>query len=328
MVRLSENTRKEIYLAIQSDNFTPAELRKKYNISGVTLMNIKRAYTVESDVEEINDDSQSISSSVSRHSSVSQVSQVSRKSTPKKTKEVFQKNSYSYLPTVESPPPDALSEQPPPPPPHSFFQKPSPDDTMLFDQLMNDDSPPPPPPPRDEVYILPTKSQNTQQSERKQALICKITAYLDSFKHKLIHITNSDPQGYVANLQSQSEEELTGVLGAIRYSVSNTGISDSVMLGFSTAIQTVEKLGEYAGLKLNGLNDALLMNESAKDAVREMSIELLSEISVSPQKRLIGIVIMSAYSVHTKNSLEGTMSSVLSEKVDLADEKLQSYSDL
>ena len=71
-----------------------------------------------------------------------------------------------------------------------------------------------------------------------------------------------------------------------------------------------------------------LLHKTARDAVKEMSIEYLADYALTPARRLVGVICLTAYSVHSKNSLETNMTSILEEKVNTNDAKLEKIDDL
>lgn len=161
------------------------------------------------------------------------------------------------------------------------------------------------------------KPESQAQSESKQARITKITAYFRAFPMKVSPITAGVPvETYIQNLQAKNDEELNGILSAIRYRISNSGLSDGAHLGFIAAARGVENIGCQFGLKLQGYADSLTTNQNIRDILTEMSIEYLSEVALAPHKRLLLICGLQAYSIHTKNSTEDLLKNVLNQEVD------------
>ena len=94
------------------------------------------------------------------------------------------------------------------------------------------------------------------------------------------------------------------MLEAMRFRVHNSGLGDSTILAFAFGTNTVETVGCRYGLKLKGFSRALQQNEAARQALKELSIEMLSDRAAKPHQRLALVIITTMYAVHSKNSLE------------------------
>jgi hypothetical protein len=94
------------------------------------------------------------------------------------------------------------------------------------------------------------------------------------------------------------------MLEAMRFRVQNSGLGDTAFLAFSFGTNAVETIGCRYGLKLNGFARALQQNGSALQALKELSIEMLSDRAAKPHQRLALVIITTIYAVHSKNSLE------------------------
>ena len=70
---------------------------------------------------------------------------------------------------------------------------------------------------------------------------------------------------------------------------------------FYTGTSVVEKVACGYGLKLQGYANNLSKNESVKSCLDELSIEYISMTTLSPQKRLIFILLMAGVSTHSLN---------------------------
>ena len=156
---------------------------------------------------------------------------------------------------------------------------------------------------------------NICAGERKEALVSKIALYIETFPQKLGQLTQGkhDVNGY---LRSLNLEDLEKLLGQVRYRCSNAGITDSCTLAFQTMAGVVEQVGCKAGLKLQGYAASLAQNQQARECLSELTIEYLSEVAITPQRRLIMICLMQGYTIHSSNSLEDKSKSLLDEKID------------
>ena len=137
---------------------------------------------------------------------------------------------------------------------------------------------------------------NICAGERKEALVSKISLYIETFPQKLGQLAQGkhDVNGY---LRSLDLEELEKMLGQVRYRCSNAGITDSCTLAFQTMAGVVEQVGCKAGLKLQGYAASLAQNQQARECLSELTIEYLSEEAITPQRLLLMICLMQGYSV-------------------------------
>lgn len=159
------------------------------------------------------------------------------------------------------------------------------------------------------------EGKNVKLGERKEALICKLELYVETFPQKLGQLTEGK-HDFKAYLRTLALEELEKLLGQVRYRCSNAGISDSCSLAFQTVASLVEQAGIKSGLKLKGYAASLAQNKQARECLSELTIDYLSEVAITPQRRLIMICLMQGYSVHSANSLEEQTRSLLDEKID------------
>ena len=170
--------------------------------------------------------------------------------------------------------------------------------------------------PQTRVASIPQENDHVMDGEKKEALITKISAYMEAFPQKLAPLFgNKPPSVFQKNLRQCSLARLDEYHGQIKYRVSNAGLSDAGLLAFQTASRGVESIGGYCGLNLQGYSQSLAQNEGAQQALKELQIEYLSTVAVTPQRRLAMICIMQAYNVHTSNTLTNTQTDFLSKEV-------------
>ena len=145
----------------------------------------------------------------------------------------------------------------------------------------------------------------------------KITAYTETFLQKLAPLFgNKPPSVFQKNLRQCSLARLEEYHGQIKYRVSNAGLSDAGLLAFQTASRGVESLGGLCGLNLEGYALSLAQNEAAQQALKELQIEYLQTVAVTPQRRLAMICVMQAYNLHSTNSVSKTSKEFLSKEID------------
>ena len=110
---------------------------------------------------------------------------------------------------------------------------------------------------------------------------------------------------------------LEGLLDAMIYIIQNAGLGDSALLAFAFGSQAVDNIGCQFGLKLRGFSSSLQHNESARQALKELSIEMLSNRAAKPHQRLMLVVLTTLYAIHTKNTMEETNKAFLDQPVNL-----------
>ena len=158
-------------------------------------------------------------------------------------------------------------------------------------------------------------------------ILSKIDAYINSFGHKITDITGPNLTLWRDSLKNYYDLELQALLETIRSKVSSTGLQSGIHVIFHTATSVLENLGtNVAGLKLKGLADNLTRNQSVKDAIDEIAIEILNILYISPERRLLFLIAMTCVSVHNANSTEESLAEVLDVKIDKEVE--EKYSDL
>ena len=162
-------------------------------------------------------------------------------------------------------------------------------------------------PPKLESTVKSPKLETDEidHSEARESTLRKIEAYLDAFPDKLAtYHTGKTIEVFVKIIQQKDSKYLQGLLEAMRFRVQNSGLGDSALLVFAFATQSIEQVGGMCGLKLKGLSGALVCNSSARQALKELSIEMLSDHAAKPHQRLALVLLTTIYDVHTKNTLE------------------------
>ena len=149
------------------------------------------------------------------------------------------------------------------------------------------------------------KAGEVQHSEARESILRKIEAYLDAFPGKLAGFYGGKSiVTFVKSLQTKDHTYLQGMLEAMRFRVQNSGLGDSALLAFAFGTNAVETVGCHYGLKLKGFSRALQQNEAARQALKELSIEMLSDRAAKPHQRLALVIITTMYAVHSKNTLD------------------------
>mgnify|MGYP000202267577 CR=1 FL=1 len=172
------------------------------------------------------------------------------------------------------------------------------------------------------VWKLITHKENPDRLKS----LTKIDLYLSKFQHKLTNITGDNLTLFKERIKVYSDIELEALLETIRSQISNSGLQSGIHQFFYTGTTVVEKLGCNYGLKLQGYANNLSKNNSVKEALDEMSIEMLSFTNISPQKRLMFILLMAGVSTHSLNSTDESLKTILDQ--DLKEDVVNKYAEL
>ena len=163
--------------------------------------------------------------------------------------------------------------------------------------------------------VRPVQQEFKENPERFKALQ-KIDLYVDKFPQKLTCITGENVVVFKEKLKYYSDFELEALLETIRTRISSNGLQSGMHTIFFTGTSLVENVGTRFGLKLKGYSDNLAKNQSVKDCIDELSIEMISFNNISAEKRLLFLLVMNMVSTHNVNSADESMQDILSQKVD------------
>ena len=108
--------------------------------------------------------------------------------------------------------------------------------------------------------------------------------------------------------------------------MSSTGLNAGIHHLFHTSATIVEHVAPTIGLNLKGYADNLSRNQSIKETIDEIMIEKLDFLYVSPERRLIFLLLMNMVMTHNLNSAESSVDSILETKVDIS--IIEKYKDL
>ena len=128
------------------------------------------------------------------------------------------------------------------------------------------------------------------------------------------------------SLKGYSDIEIEALLETIKTKISSTGINSGIHHLFYTSTKIVENLGPVVGLNLKNYADNLARNYSVRETIDEISIEHLSSLHVSPERRLAFLLLMNLVATHNMNETESSMTSVLEAKVE--NEIIEKYKNL
>ena len=143
-------------------------------------------------------------------------------------------------------------------------------------------------------------------TKEKLFLQDKIRALTTSFHHKLGGIcgeTEDARQRWLDGINELSEAHLKSLLDSIKYKIGQAGLSDMVFVVFGSVTMAIEHSGPYVGLRLDGYSAALTQNPQAREALLEIMCDRMSSVVLSPEKRLLMILLSTAYSVHSMNQV-------------------------
>jgi len=168
----------------------------------------------------------------------------------------------------------------------------------------------------EENFTEPMKNEEYKENPNRFQSLQKIDLYIDKFPQKLVCITGENIVIFKEKLKFYSDFELEALLETIRTRISSNGLQSGMHTIFFTGTSLIENVGCNFGLKLKGYSDNLARNQSVKDCIDEISIEMISFNNISPQKRLVFLLMMNMVSTHNLNNTDESMREVLSQKID------------
>ena len=149
---------------------------------------------------------------------------------------------------------------------------------------------PPPPPPPDTAQVIAQIQMNVQ-----------------NFAPLLKHITHEQPQAFLESLYRKSPDELTMLLKVIEKTRLIGNLSNQFKHMFWMSTSAVEIGTQLAGLKSQGLGDALRIQEQEINMIlREMALERADSFANAqrPEIRLAFMVSTTLLSVDTMNRMK------------------------
>ena len=149
---------------------------------------------------------------------------------------------------------------------------------------------PPPPPPPDTAQVIAQIQMNVQ-----------------NFAPLLKHITHEQPQAFLESLYKKTPDELTMLLKVIEKTRLIGNLSNQFKHMFWISTSAVEIGTQLAGLKSQGLGDALRIQEQEINMIlREMALERAESFANAqrPEIRLAFMVSTTLLSVDTMNRMK------------------------
>ena len=149
---------------------------------------------------------------------------------------------------------------------------------------------PPPPPPPDTAQVIAQIQMNVQ-----------------NFAPLLKHITHEQPQAFLESLYKKTPDELTMLLKVIEKTRLIGNLSNQFKHMFWMSTSAVEIGTQLAGLKSQGLGDALRIQEQEINMIlREMALERAESFANAqrPEIRLAFMVSTTLLSVDTMNRMK------------------------
>mgnify|MGYP006928234586 FL=1 len=130
---------------------------------------------------------------------------------------------------------------------------------------------------------------------------------MNSFPHKLGAITGETPTEkmlWLANLKTMSVDQLQQLVDACKYQIGSSGISDMAFALVASCTLAIEAGGPFIGLQLDGYSAAVSSNAQCRDAILELMCNNMSSLVFSAEKRLVMLLLGTAYNVHSINSIQ------------------------
>jgi hypothetical protein len=154
-----------------------------------------------------------------------------------------------------------------------------------------------------EHLIQPTETNNT--IVMKNQILQRIILNVENFGHHLTFIKDSEK--YVNGLHAKSLEELQGILDTIQSTITMNNLSLQLKQGFFLFSRVSEyATQEFAGLKTQGMTDALLQNQAEISMImKELAIDLSPKVSAfsRPELRLGMLFVMAIVQTDQNNRL-------------------------
>ena len=87
----------------------------------------------------------------------------------------------------------------------------------------------------------------------------------------------------------------------MRYKIQQGGVSDFAFTLCCSATLAIETGAPYVGLNLKGYSDSVRTNPQAREAILEIMCEHMSDFVLSAEKRLMLILLTTAYNTNRLN---------------------------
>ena len=130
---------------------------------------------------------------------------------------------------------------------------------------------------------------------------------MTSFPHKLGAVTGETPTEkliWLASLKTLPVEQLQQLVDACKYQIGSSGISDMAFALVASCTLAVEVSGPFVGLQLEGYSAAVSSNAQCRDAILEIMVDNMSSLVFSAEKRLVMLLLGTAYNVHSMNAAQ------------------------
>ena len=127
---------------------------------------------------------------------------------------------------------------------------------------------------------------------------------MNAFPHKVGAISGETEEArdrWLSGLRELPVEKLEEILEALKYKIQQGGLSDFAFTLVCSTTMAIETGAPYVGLNLKGYSDSIRTNAQAREAILEIMCEHLSDVVISPEKRLLLIMLTTAYNVHKLN---------------------------
>lgn len=182
-------------------------------------------------------------------------------------------------------------------------------ETNEFDQLEET-------PPQQQEQEPPNILDTLTQEERHQYMIekmkvrNKLLRYKELFPHILQNMSYR-----LDELDKMELRDLEYLLEETSIAVNTRNSSGLTKMLYFESVRVVEMGGNFIGLKINGLQQALKDNQAIHDCLNELSLKYESDMYLAPEIRLLYLTSSTVLQLHKLNSTSNVIQNFLQEKV-------------
>lgn len=289
MGKLTENERKDIFLASRAKTMTHKEMRERWGVTSTTIRNIRLAFQIDSDCGE-----SAVGSEPSDGITLgSRDTDSEQDADSESVQETFTSAVPNYIPLS----PEAR-ESPPPTPSEPPAKKRTFEPAPIRAVPVHINSPLSSPVSRE------PSDPHKNITKNNLFLQDKIKALVESFPAKLSNVcgaTENEKSLFVDGLKDLPEERLQSILDGLKYKIGAGGVSDLAFTMVASSTLLIENVAPTVGLQLRGFSSAVSQNEQVRECILEIMADRMSSVVLSPERRLILILLSTAWNINSLN---------------------------
>jgi len=170
---------------------------------------------------------------------------------------------------------------------------------------------------KNQIEIVPVLS--AEDSSKRRELILKINRYRQRF-------SNLCGEWIGMDITKKSIPELENIHNDIRLTVQNDGVNNLSLLGYLQCIETIEGLAPILNMDLQGLSMICMKDQTIRNCVDELCIEMTSSKIFPPHYRLLILTGGIAMQINNKNKSSKIINNFLDKSVSV--ELQEKYNDI